>query len=103
MHLLHVQFHLRMHRDVGQTVAVGYQAMLVRLSAPIGYQRHLVVLHDLDGLLLVADRIAVCRRQAEGLLADVCPPHDNHRTDSSELGVQSAPGWFAGTFGARLR
>uniref|UniRef100_A0A8D8HDC8 (northern house mosquito) hypothetical protein n=1 Tax=Culex pipiens TaxID=7175 RepID=A0A8D8HDC8_CULPI len=103
MHLLHVQLHLRLHRDVGQTVAVGPQAVLVRLPASIRDERHLVVLHDLDGLLLVPDGVPVCRRQAEGLLADVHPPHDHDPADGAELGVQPAPGGIAGAARPRLR
>lgn len=87
MYLLHIQLHLRLHRDVGQTMAVGHQELLVWLSAPVGLERHLVVLHDLDGFLLVADGVAVYRCKAERLLANVHTSHDHHPANGAELGV----------------
>lgn len=76
-------------------MAVGHQELLVRLSAPVAGQRRVVVLHDLDGLLLVADDQPVYRCEAQGLLADVCPSSSHVAADGVELGVQPASGGIA--------
>lgn len=90
LHLLRVQLHLRHVRAVGQVLDVGHQELLAWLSAPVAGRRCLVVLHDLDGLLLVADHQSVCRREAQGLLADVRSPHGDAAADGPQLGVQPA-------------
>lgn len=72
--VLHVQLWLWRLCAVGQAVVLGREALLVRLSSPVGGQRHLVVLHDLDVVLLVANGDAVLRHQAQGFLANVHTP-----------------------------
>lgn len=62
----------------------------------------MVVLHDLDGFLLVVDDQPVCGRKAERLLANVCAPPGDAAADGVELGVQPASGGLAGVGRARF-
>ena len=51
--LLHVSLRLRNVGPVGQVVAVGHQALLVQLPAPLRREGCMVVLHGRTQLLLV--------------------------------------------------
>jgi hypothetical protein len=74
-----------------------------RLPSPVGHQRHLVVLHDLDVVLLVAVRQPVLRREAQGLLADVHSPYRHHRPDVSLVGGERVPHRQSRPGGPRFR
>lgn len=66
-------------------------------------QRRLVVLHGVDGVLLVADLLAVLRQQAQRLLANVHPSRSHFSFDLVELDLQPAPGGIAGAARPWLR
>jgi hypothetical protein len=51
--VLHLRLLLRPVRPLEQALDVGHQALLVQLPSPLHRQRHLVVLHGGDELLLV--------------------------------------------------
>ena len=81
MYFLHCDVVLRVVVSVGQTLAVGHQALLVRLSLPQRACRRLVLLHDGALLLLVPLHLTVRRCQTEGFLGNVHPPQRHHPPD----------------------
>lgn len=103
IHVLPHQLHIRNIRSVGQGVAMGYRPMLHRISPSGCDQRRVVVLHDIVRVLLVADHLAVLGRQAQGLLADVRPPHRHHSAALVQLGLQPAPDRDSDAARSRLR
>lgn len=74
----------------------------VYVSAPVVIERHLVVLHNLADVLLVAVLQPVLRREAKRLLADVCASHRHDCPDGLLLGGQFAADWQSGAAGSRL-
>lgn len=68
----------------------------------VGWQRDLVILHDLDGLLLVPNYVAILRYQAKRLLADVCASHSDFATAVSQLDLQFASRRILGASDPRL-
>lgn len=83
-------------------MAVGHRPVLYRVSSSGSYQRHLVVLHDISGVLLVADHLPVLGRPSQGLLADVRAPHRDHPAAVLQLGLQPAQDRDARAAAARL-